>query len=99
MTSDQDIDHLYHDLTAAFPHPFDWMGLLAKPPFWRWSWHTPHRRVRAIFADHGFELTPRVATRYHRRDPDEWMHYGEDAGTKITRKLRYALLHQLPTQH
>lgn len=85
------IDCLYRDLTKAFPHPFDWMGLLEKPPFWRWSWRKPHQKVAAIFEDHGFTLTPEVAFRYHAHFPDDWQFLAMDAGGHITAKLERAL--------
>jgi hypothetical protein len=89
---------LYNHLTRAFTHPFDWMALLEKPPFWRISYRQPHLKVKAIFQAHGFELTPHVAREYHRSDPNDWQHYGEDAGGKITRKLKRALASQLAQQ-
>ena len=85
------IEALYRDLTDAFPHPFDWMGLLHKPPFWRWSWRGPHRKVVAIFDSHGFVLTNQVADSFHRQYPDDWQLYALDAGGKICAKLWRAL--------
>ena len=82
-----DFDKLYDDLTGAFPHPFDWMGLLKRPPFWQFRHRQGHRKVRVIFASHGLLLTPRVADRFRIADSQRW---DEDAGGAIIRKLRYA---------
>ncbi|WP_049642763.1 hypothetical protein [Candidatus Rhodobacter oscarellae] len=90
----QAIERLYHELSRAFPHPFDWMGLLAKPPFWRIAWHGPHRRVRAIFSQFGFVLDGHVARRFG-RNPDSWETYGLDAGGTIVCDLAYALDDQI----
>ena len=92
MTNKPDrIDALYRGLTGAFPHPFDWMALLDRPPFWWWRQRRAHPETVAIFAAHGFTLTPQVANEYHRIFPEDCAYYGEDAGGKITRKLRRAL--------
>jgi len=79
---------LYRDLTGAFPHPFDWLGLLERPPFWKPGWRKAHRKVAQIFADHGFILHDRVALRYMTSDSQQW---DEDAGGAIIRKLTHAL--------
>jgi hypothetical protein len=92
------IEALYRDLTCAFPHPFDWMGLLHKPPFWRWSWRKPHQKVVAIFANHGFTLTDEVADDYHAPRFDDWETYAMDAGGKICFKLSRALIAQKDAQ-
>jgi hypothetical protein len=89
------IEPLYRDLTQAFPHPFDWMALLHKPPFWKPRWRKAHKKVVAIFAAHGFTLTDQVATDYHHVPHDDWKFYGEDAGGKICRKLGRALREQI----
>ena len=85
------IESLYQNLTRAFPHPFDWMGGLHRQPIWSMKRRKGHRKIADIFARHGFTLTEQVADDYHRIFPDDWQHYGEDAGGKITRKLARAL--------
>ena len=86
------VEVLYHDLRGAFPHPFDWMGLLEKPPFWRWTWRKPHNKVTGIFAAHGFCLNRTVALRFMLSEGQGIL---EDAGGSICRQLRYALRDQL----
>lgn len=86
-----DVESLYRDLTRAFPHPFDWMVLLHKPPFWRWSYRKQHKKVAAIFSRYGFVLTDEVADKYHRRYKDDWQLYALDAGGAICFKLSRAL--------
>ena len=98
MTDTKDVsnnvENLYRELTGAFPHPFDWMYLLHRPPVWRWKMRKAHFRAAAIFRHHGFYLTEAFAYAYHRLELDDWQHYGEDAGGKICRKLRRALMLQ-----
>lgn len=92
--TDQTIYKLYSDLTREFPHPFDWMSLLEKPPFWKRGWVKAHRRVVEIFYEYGYRLTPAVAEIYAYRHPDEWRSYGDDAGGAICRKLARAVAWQ-----
>ena len=67
IAEQQAIDRLYHELSRSFPHPFDWMGLLEKPAFWRIAWHGPHRRVRAIFSQFGFALECQCCAPFRRQ--------------------------------
>lgn len=89
------VEPLYRDLTSAFTHPFDWMGLLEKPPFWKPRWRKAHKKVAAIFEDHGFLLTRNVAIKYHQQRADDWEFAFTDAGGKICIKLSRALAGQL----
>jgi len=89
------IEPLYRELTRAFPHPFDWMALLHKPPFWRPRWRKAHANVRAIFDAHGFTLTSKVADLYHQQRDDDWEFAFTDAGGKICTKISRALQGQI----
>ena len=82
-----DFEDLYDELTNAFPHPFDWMGLLEKPPWWMFRHRKAYRKVSEIFASHGLLLSRRVAIRFISAESQRW---DEDAGGVIIRKLRYA---------
>lgn len=84
---------LYEDLTAAHPHPFDWLVVMKRPPALYRLEMAGWKKNKAIFASHGFVLTETVADRYRLSDPQQ---YNEDCGGAIIRRLTYALEAQLP---
>ena len=89
---EQMFDALYWDLRRACPsHPFDWMHVLRRPPFWRRKARAAHIRVRATFAAHGFILTDDRADAFFRAPPQQ---FDEDCGGSIVRRLRQAFQYQ-----
>lgn len=91
----RDLEPLYRDLTAAFPHPFDWIaGVKAygakRPPFWRRKERQGHDLIRAIFQSQGLHMTPTFCARFQ-KNPDAWEAYGLGAGGQIICDLAYAL--------
>ena len=94
LIDQQQIKRLYRELSQAFPHPFDWMGLLEKPPFWLIAWHAPHRQVREIFGQCGFVLNSKVARRFLTKHCSEET-IVLDAGGAIMCELAYALDDQI----
>ena len=79
---------LYDDLRSAFPHPFDWMGLMERPSWHRFQARRAHAKVKGIFAAHGFVLTERDATTFRACPGQGALGFPEDAGGSIVRKLR-----------
>ncbi len=88
---DSVFESLHNALTNAHPHPFDWITLLRRPPFWRRAARAAYARQVEIFRAHGFELTDDVADKY-RDAPGQLPR--EDATGAMIRKLRHALWDQ-----
>lgn len=78
---------LYFELSRAFSHPFEWMGLLRQPPWYRFRMRAAHNKVAAIFAKYGFWLDEGSIEAFERSPPQQ---PNEDAGGAIVRKLRQA---------
>lgn len=80
-------DDLLDDLRQAFPHPFEWICLLERPPWWRLRARRAHNRVRWVFLEHGFLLTDAAARAFYAAPGQmAW----EDAGGCLVRQLRQA---------
>lgn len=84
---------LYRDLSRAFPHPLDWVGLMRRPRWWHVTARVAHVRVVDIFARHGFVLTPVLAERFLTRTSPQQL--TEDAGGAFVRRLREAFQWQM----
>lgn len=78
---------LYWDLVHAFPHPFEWMGLLHRPKWWQFRARKAHYKVAGIFVSHGLMLTDHSASAFI-RTPGQRVN--EDCGGAIIRQLRTA---------
>lgn len=87
-------EKLYRDLSAAFPHPFEWIGLMECPAWWRFRARAAHRQVREIFAAHGFILTDGHARAFRQQPPQGAYGLVEDAGGAIIRQLRQTFQYQ-----
>lgn len=91
----RDLEPLYHELSNAFPHPFDWMVGVSvfkqnRPPFWRPQQRKGYDKLRQIFRVHGFTMNASFCQRFG-RNPNGYKSYGLDAGGSIICELAYAL--------
>lgn len=83
-------DLLYRDLCDAFPHPFEWYGLLERPRWWQINKRRAHNTVRMVFARHGIILTDLNACHYYKIRANHPQRFDEDCGGANVRQLRAA---------
>lgn len=91
QANEAQFERLYRELEGAFSHPFDWMGLMHSRPWWQFRARADQKKVRAIFARHGFLLTDDTADSFFRAPGQQW---NEDAGGSVIRRLRQAFQYQ-----